>query len=352
MSRPAPYSMSGPVLPLPDWFMAVSLVPLSLLLSLGLTGLAIRYACRLGIMDIPNDRSSHARPTPRGGGIAIVASFLAGTTALWGLGSIKGDFALALALPGLLVASIGFADDVRSLGVVPRLAVQVLSAGLALVLLGIPMAGAPAVTAAAMLAVGGFGLVWALNLFNFMDGIDGIAASEAAFILVAAAAFLVGPAPGAAMVAWLLAAACLGFLAWNRPPARIFMGDCGSGFLGLTIGTMAIGTSGVIPLQAWAILGGAFLVDATVTLLIRLARGERPLQPHRSHAYQHLARRWGSHQKVVLCVWGINLLWLLPWAWVATASPGTANIALTVALAPLCALAVRIGAGRLDTQAR
>lgn len=333
-------------MPLPDWLPPAMLITLAFLLSLGLTGLVVRHACRLGIMDAPNERSSHVRPTPRGGGVAIVATFLAAIAGLWALGAIGGDLALALGLPGFLVAGVGLADDVRSLGVVPRLAVQVLAAALALALSGVP--GTPEIPASSWLtvAVTGVGLVWALNLFNFMDGIDGIAASEAAFVLAAASLLLLGPAPAHAMAAAVLAAASAGFLAWNWPPARIFMGDCGSGFLGITIAVMAIGTAGMVPLQAWAILGGVFLVDATVTLLTRLARGERPHQPHRSHAYQRLARRWGSHRTVVLCVWAVNLLWLLPWAWAATRFPGSASAALVAALFPLCVLAARLGAGK------
>jgi Fuc2NAc and GlcNAc transferase len=109
-----------------------------------------------------------------------------------------------------------------------------------------------------------------------------------------------------------LAGAVAGFLVWNRCPARIFMGDTGSGFLGFTLGAPAILTlgDGGITLWSWAILLGVFIVDATLTLLRRMLNGERWYQAHRTHAYQHAARRWGSHRRVTVAVLSINVLWL------------------------------------------
>ena len=160
-------------------------------------------------------------------------------------------------------------------------------------------------------------IVWLLNLYNFMDGIDGIAGIEAVTVGAGCAvvAFVVGY-PAGAIACLLLAAASAGFLAWNFPPARIFMGDAGSGFLGVVFGVLAVDASRQTPelLWSWLILLGAFIVDATVTLLRRLIRGERVYEAHRSHAYQHAARAIGKHRPVTLAIGAINVLWLLPLA--------------------------------------
>lgn len=138
-----------------------------------------------------------------------------------------------------------------------------------------------------------------------------------------------------------------GFLAWNFPPARIFMGDAGSGFLGLMLGALSFQAAWVAPslLWSWVILLGVFVVDATLTLLRRLARGERVYQAHRSHAYQHAARRLGRHRPVTLAVGAINLLWLLPIAlWVGIGG-GCGGLGVMVAYTPLVILGWRWGAG-------
>jgi Fuc2NAc and GlcNAc transferase len=192
--------------------------------------------------------------------------------------------------------------------------------------------------------------VWTLNLFNFMDGIDGIAGSEGAFIGTGAAlaAGVSGLSAGAIGADLVCAAACCGFLFFNWPPARIFMGDVGSGFVGFVIAVLAIATTRSESSAAWEwlLLGGVFFVDATVTLVRRIARGERAQDAHRSHAYQWLARRWDSHRRVTLTTIFLNVGWLLPCALLATRFPRHAIWILLGALAPLVAGAVYAGAGR------
>jgi Fuc2NAc and GlcNAc transferase len=195
-------------------------------------------------------------------------------------------------------------------------------------------------------------LVWVTNLFNFMDGIDGIAGAEVLFISVAGA--------------WLnwreqgdfhltegtlcLAAASGGFLVWNWPPARIFMGDVGSGFVGFTIAGLGLMISqhSAIPIEVWVILSGVFVVDATVTLIRRVYRRDRWFEAHRTHAYQHLAIRCKSHLRVTLSIAIINVVWLLPWAILATRNPPNALWFLAAALTPLAVLALIFNAGRPD----
>jgi Fuc2NAc and GlcNAc transferase len=201
--------------------------------------------------------------------------------------------------------------------------------------------------AGAVLAV--LGLAWLLNLFNFMDGIDGLAGLQAVCVSVGGAclAWLAG-APDAGRAPLLLAAASAGFLVWNRPPARIFMGDVGSGFLGLMLGVLALDAARVRPglLWGWAVLLAVFVADASVTLLRRALRGERLSAAHRSHAYQRLVRRWGGHRPVTVLVGAIDVLWLLPLALATVHWPAAAAALTALAYAPLLVGVWCLGAGR------
>lgn len=198
--------------------------------------------------------------------------------------------------------------------------------------------------------VGALGVAWTVNLFNFMDGIDGIASSEAVFIAWSGAllGLLTGLSPAVPTMAFVFGAVCCGFLLWNWPPAKIFMGDVGSGYLGFILVVLAVGATRENPaaLAVWVILGGVFFCDATVTLARRLGRGERVHEAHRSHAYQWLARRRKSHRFVTLAVSGVNLLWLLPCAWFASMHPGLAAWLVLIAFMPLVLVALWAGAGR------
>ena len=326
-------------------------------LSAFLTGLVRRYALARSLLDVPNARSSHSVPTPRGGGVAIV------TSALLGLPLLAADGVLPLpALWGLigaggLVALVGFLDDHRHIAARWRLLAHFAAAIWALTWLG----GAPPLMLfGTEVDLGWFGvvlaavyLVWLLNLYNFMDCIDGIASVEAICVgLGGALLFMLSDHTGLATVPLVLAAAAAGFLFWNFPPAKIFMGDAGSGFLGIVVGVMSLQAGWVAPelFWSWVILLGVFVTDATVTLLRRLMRGDRFYEAHRSHAYQHASRRFGRHLPVTLAVAAIDLLWLLPIAlWVGV---GGLDGLLGVALAylPLVALALMFRAGELEAK--
>jgi len=273
-----------------------------------------------------------------------------------GLGGVLSVPLMLALLSGLLIAAIGFIDDWRSISSAVRLTVHFAAAALALALLG----GAPPVqVGGSMISLGAGGavlaavaMVWTINLFNFMDGIDGIAASEAIFVLCAGSGLALhfGHSTGPAASGLLLAAASLGFLIWNWPPARIFMGDVGSGYLGYGIAVLALacGHDNPVAPLVWLTLGGVFFVDATVTLTRRLIRGERVDKPHRTHAYQWTARSWASHGRVTVTVTAINMIWLLPCAWLETAAPRYAAWVTCLALAPLAALVLWAGAGRSE----
>lgn len=325
--------------------------------SWAMTACVRRYALARSIMDIPNARSSHQIPTPRGGGVAIVLGFL-GCLPLAGLlGAVDGKSLLALLPSGALVAVIGFLDDHRHIPARWRLLGHFIAAIWLLCWLG----GLPALeTPWGVLDLGIGGsflgvvfLVWLLNLYNFMDGIDGIAGLEAMSVCLGGA--LCGWLAGSPQLAWLpliLGMAAAGFLAWNFPPARIFMGDAGSGFLGLILGGLALQAASVSPplIWSWLILLGVFVVDATFTLIHRLMRGERVYEAHRSHAYQRASRRYGSHLRVSLSVLAINLLWLVPLALLVALGHVSGLLALIVAYAPLVLVVVHLGAGRPDEQ--
>jgi Fuc2NAc and GlcNAc transferase len=317
-----------------------------------LTRLVRRIAAGRGVLDVPNPRSSHGVPTPRGGGVAIVVVTTAGLLILARWGMVQWPLLCALIGGGLAVALVGAADDRRSLSATLRLTVHFAAALWALAWLG----GLPPLRIGNQLIalgwvgylLGACGIVWALNLFNFMDGIDGIAASEAIFVALAGTLLTSSFAQGAGVgfAALLFAAACGGFLLWNWPPASIFLGDVGSGYMGYVIVVLALSANrdNPVALWVWLILGGVFFVDATLTLLRRLLRGERVYQAHRSHAYQWLARRWGSHGKVSLAVLALNVVWLLPWAVLAETFPRYAAVSVLAAFAPLAVLAAVIGA--------
>ena len=327
----------------------------ALMMAFLLTGILGRYALRMKLIDIPNDRSSHEAPTPRGGGVAIVVVFLVGLVALglWGMLPITGM--LALGLGGAVVAGIGWLDDHRDVPARWRFTVHLIAAAWVVTLAG----GAPPLALPGVICEWSwFGAVvlvvfiaWVLNLYNFMDGIDGIAGIEAITVAGPAAVMLwwLGT-PGWASVAALLASATLGFLAWNWPPAKIFMGDAGSGFVGFTLAALAILTwaDANLSIWAWLILLGVFIVDATITLIRRIIRGERAYQAHRNHAYQHASRHYNRHLPVTVITGVINLSWLTPLAFTAAYLPEWGIMLLLIAWLPLALVCFRFKAGIPD----
>ena len=331
------------------------LLPVLLLatgLSWLLTGAVRRLAIRADLLDHPNARSSHSTPTPRGGGVAIVASFVAATIGLTVAGHVPIDMCVAVCGAGLLVAGLGFLDDRRPLPARWRFAGHAIAAAWVLVWIGplppVPLLGTVVDLGVGALALSALFLVWSINLFNFMDGIDGIAGVEAVTVALAGALVWWLNAPGAAWPLALLFAACVaGFLIWNFPPAKIFMGDAGSGFLGLVVATLALwsGRDEAHLFWAWFILIGCFMVDATTTLVRRVRRGERFNEAHRSHAYQYAARRHGSHRAVTLACGLINLVWLLPLALLVAMRKLDGVAGVILAYAPLVWLAFHYKAG-------
>lgn len=324
-------------------------------LALALTGVLRWYALARSIIDIPNARSSHTVPTPRGGGVAIVASFLLALPLAAISGLASWPVVVALLGAGAGIALLGFLDDHGHIAARWRLLGHFVGAIWALFWLG----GLPPLSLFGMSfdlgwlghALAALYLVWLLNLYNFMDGIDGIASLEAICVCIGGALlFVLSGHAGEAALPLLMAAAVAGFLFWNFPPARIFMGDAGSGFLGVSLGILSLQAAWVAPklLWSWLILLGVFVVDATFTLLRRLLRGDKVYEAHRSHAYQYASRRFGRHLPVTLAVGAINLLWLLPIALWVGAGGLDGGLGVVLAYTPLLALAVRFRAGELE----
>ncbi len=331
----------------------MSLFVLLFLITAIVTAGVRMYLVKRGVMDLPNSRSSHVVPVPRGGGLGIVLVFV--SAVVWSLQRqvVPAKLAWALVGGGIAISIVGFLDDHFRLSPWPRLITHFVAAAWALCCfdeISFSHFGNSAdfggwVGRAAAL----IGLVWLTNLFNFMDGIDGLAGMEAVTVsgLVAFLLFRNG-LYDVAQASWMLAAVSLGFLIWNWPPAKIFMGDAGSGFLGFSLGVLALFPSKAGPafVWPWLILLAVFIVDSTVTLLRRVLSGARWYEAHRSHAYQHAASTWGSHAKVMLAVAGINIGWLFPLAWSACRYPALAPAFATVAIVPLLYITLRFDGGR------
>lgn len=287
------------------WFQIAALVILVAALAWALTEHVRRYAVHHSIIDVPNGRSSHDMPTPRGGGLAIVIALLFGVAIAAAVGWVADELAIALVGGGALTAVVGFRDDRRHIEAGARAALHIVAAGWAVFWLGgLPVVQVGTETielglAGSVLAV--IGVSWLINLYNFMDGIDGIAASQAlvAGTIGGGVLFAVGHT-GLAVLSLLVAAAAGGFMYWNWAPARIFMGDVGSSFLGYVFGVLALASeaAGALPLIGWLMLLGVFTFDATATLLRRVVNGERWYEAHRKHAYQRLLTAGWSHARV------------------------------------------------------
>lgn len=334
------------------------LVAIVFAITFGLCWLLLRYATALNLIDVPNQRSSHLVPKARGGGVAFALTFLASLLVLVTNADVDNHLLIAVLGAGTVVAVLGFLDDFTDVSIRWRLLGHFSSAAWALYWLG----GLP------LLQVFGYAfdlgvighvlaavyIVWLLNLYNFMDGIDGIASVEAICVCLGGALlYVLLGAANLALVPVLLAAAVAGFLCWNFPPARIFMGDAGSGFLGLVLAVLSLQAAWFKSdlLWSWIILLGVFVLDATFTLLRRLLRGDKVYEAHRSHAYQYASRQFGAHRPVTLAVMLINLAWLLPMALLVGLGYLDGVLGVLIAYLPLVLLAVKFKAGQLEKTA-
>ncbi|HET7664142.1 MAG TPA: glycosyl transferase family 4 [Rhodanobacteraceae bacterium] len=312
-------------------------------LSVALTWAAIAYAHQRGMLDEPGYRRSHSIPTPRGGGVGlVVGTLLVVMVALpyWPGGHVL-PVAVAMGVAGLLVAVAGWVDDHRDIPVLSRLLVQLLAAGLfsATVIHAHHLAWMwllPCVLLAA----------WSINLHNFMDGIDGILGLQILFVGAGLGVLALEVAQVAlAITAFGLAAAAAGFLLFNWPPARIFMGDVGSGFAGFAIFALVLLLAVRVLPALWPalILCSAFVTDAGLTLAWRIWRGKRWYTAHREHLYQWLVRCDCTHAMAS----GLYMLWNL-----LVAAPVAVWAASRPVLAPWLCLMMYVVASGTWWQAR
>ncbi|MDF1794271.1 MAG: glycosyltransferase family 4 protein [Thalassobaculaceae bacterium] len=304
---------------------------------------------RGAVLDHPNARSSHDIPTPRGGGIAVIASIVVAALA----GSVvDGQTSDSLAtVMGLAIglSILSFVDDLRSLSAGIRIAAHALAVAGGLWALGGTGAFAAYLPQPMDLALTALAWLWFVNLYNFMDGIDGIVGSETALIGTGIAGLaLLGLIPGTLLgPAAAITGAGLGFLVWNWHRAKVFLGDSGSVPLGYLVGYLLIATAapGGGALAAALILPLVFVVDATVTLLRRLARGERPTEAHREHAYQRAVQGGWSHARVCVAIIAVNIV-LIALAWLLAPAHPRIALVLGLCVAALCyRFLMRIGAG-------
>ena len=272
--------------PLPH---TVVIVSIALVITSGATSFALSrvvrdYALRMRWIDHPNERSSHDSPTPRGGGLAIIVAAV-GALIIGALtGVVNARDAVVLGVGAAVLGTVGWLDDIKTLSVALRFGVQAAIALMVVIVVG-GLSSLRLGTTTIHLGLAGYllatvGIVWSINLFNFVDGIDGFAASQAALIFAAAAIlFLARGEHSMGLVAAVFGAASAGFLKLNWPPAEIFMGDVGSVSIGFLLATMSIMSEnrGSVPLLTFAILGALPIADATVTLVRRLARGNKPV---------------------------------------------------------------------------
>ncbi|MDO6563992.1 glycosyltransferase family 4 protein [Amphritea sp. 1_MG-2023] len=320
-----------------------------------LTGKLLSYALRKKLLDVPNERSLHANPTPRGGGVSVVVVFILGLCILVFSDFLSVTNFISFTCAALLVSVVGFIDDHGHVPARWRILVHV-SAALLLVFMlrGIPgliVLGFEINLSALGYPIAIVYLVWLLNLYNFMDGIDGLASMEAICVCIGASicSFIIQQCSltESSIVSMLLASSVAGFMIWNYPPAKIFMGDACSGFLGLVLGALSLLAvwENSAMLWCWIILLAVFITDATMTLFRRVVSGEKIYEAHRNHAYQHAATYFGSHLPVVLAVVLINTLWLFPMALFVALDMIDGLIAIIISYTPLLVIAYKFNSG-------
>ncbi|OGI42769.1 MAG: hypothetical protein A2150_07660 [Candidatus Muproteobacteria bacterium RBG_16_64_11] len=332
------------------------MTPVYALLAFVIALLATRYLChpgaRLRILDYPNERSLHTRPTPRTGGLAILAAICGVTVPLalaWPtitMGIIAGG--------GLSIAMLSFLDDRFSISPALRMlahvvvAILLLAGGLGPSGLSLPgMYLAWPVAIGAPLSV--LFVVWMINLYNFMDGMDGLAGGMTmiGFSSFALLGMIAGNAPFATL-SLAAAAAAGGFLVFNFPPARIFMGDAGSSLLGFLAAALAVWgeRDGIVPMWATLLIFSPFIVDASATLLQRAWRGETLWQAHKRHYYQRLVQLGWGHKKTVLYEYALMFACAVSALWATRQTPSVQWFIL--ALWAVCYPMLMVGVTRLE----
>ena len=307
-----------------------------------------RFAVSRGIVANPNFRSLHERPVPRAGGIVFSSTFLVTATVLGAVFEADRMLMLTLLAGGAAASLFGLLDDLVQLQSLTQLAGQAVLAAVALSAAGgQPVVDVPWTPLWLDLFANWAGFVWLLNAYNFMDGVDGMAAAGSVFfsLTVMLLLLLSRADPALATILAVLAVCVLAFACLNWPPASIFMGSAGSYFLGYCYcALMAYTVSrGYLPFWSWLVILGYFVGDTTTTTVVRMFVADRWYGAHRSHAYQNLARVWRSHRRVVVGVTMYHVLWLLPLVLWMTSTPSVTPVAVVLAVGPVVLWTLRYG---------
>ena len=323
--------------------LALSLLAGAFVITLLIELLILRLSRRLNLVALPNARSSHDTPTPSIGGLAIVL-VVCGYLAYGHL--LHNAPGAEVLVAGAMLSMVGLWDDLQELGSATRFVCQVLAVAALLTLMDLDwspiwMAGV------------GFLILWHINLYNFMDGIDGIAGAQTLVYCIGVVLIGAGAAEWMGALVWVLMGATLGFLAVNWPPAKIFMGDVGSLFLGLLLSWLVItlDRDQVVPFTASLILLAGFWFDASYTLVIRVLTGQKFMQAHRSHLYQQVAARIG-HRRTTMTFVAFVVIWLMPLSALSLRSPEWVPVWIAIAVTPLALSAVILKAGLTANQCR
>ena len=322
--------------------------------TVGATWLYRAFAARRGIVARTNARTLHHEVVPRGGGVVFGSVFSLCVVLLWAVGELPLTLMLALGAGGAAAVTVGFMDDVHEITAPKKLGIHACLSGWLLAILygpvyatvlgDLPLLSRIVATAAAVLVP-----LWLINLYNFIDGIDGMAIGGSVFVCGAAlAALAIGGSDRneeSALAFALLAACSVGFLFFNLPPASVFMGDAGSIFLGYTFAALLLTTvfTGQLALFTWITMLGYFIGDTTTTTLCRIFMVKRWYGVHRSHAYQNLARVLRSHAKVTYGVALYHVCWVLPLVVWCSRNPARGHIAAALSVMPSVFWTLRFG---------
>jgi len=307
-----------------------------------------KYAIYIGIIAHQNHRTLHDSPIPRGGGVVFSILFILFILVIWPYLELSKNLFLILAVGGGMATLFGFIDDIMNIRARTKLIIQLLLSGWVVYLLYLDSLFVEnLVPIYIMIAACLFFMVWIMNAYNFMDGVDGMASSGAIFSSVTLALILSLTTNSVELIPIfiLIAATVSGFIIFNWPPATIFMGDAGSVFLGYIFGSLLIFTTlnGSLSIWNWLIVFGYFFADTTVTQIVRVILIKKWYLAHQSHAYQNFARITGSHLKVTRRVTLYNIIWILPIAIWSALQPEMEIIAAILAITPALIVAYKYG---------
>jgi Fuc2NAc and GlcNAc transferase len=307
-----------------------------------------KVAVKINIIANLNYRTLHESPLPKGGGMVFSILSVISLLLVWWQGKLSDEVFWVFGLGGFIATVIGFIDDIKNIRARTKLVVQLfLSAWVVYWFDSSELLQFEWMPNYIIDLFFLFLMVWMINAYNFMDGIDGIAASGAIFIslTLSLVLFLSDNFGETLYIFMFLAAAVSGFIIFNWPPASIFMGDAGSVFLGYTFGALFLFTviNGTLSIWTWLVVFGYFFADTTVTQIARVILVKKWWHAHRSHAYQNLARLTGSHLKVTGGVALYNVVWILPLTLWSALQPEMALVPLILAVLPGLVLAYKYG---------